>query len=47
MAEGTDEASVLPYLQMEDIFIIQGQQYTVSLEDDQLHWTPVFKGKAG
>ena len=47
MAERTDETSVLPNLQMEDKFVIQGKQYTVSLEDDQLHWTPVSKGKAG
>ena len=47
MAEGTDEASVLPNLLMEDKFIFQGMQYTVRLEDDKLHWTPVSKGKAG
>ena len=44
MAEGTDEAL---NLQMEDKFIIQGKQCTIRLEDDQLHWTAVSKGKTG
>ena len=32
---------------MEDTFISQGKQYTLSLREEGLKWTPLAKGKLG
>ena len=32
---------------MEDTFVHQGKQYTLSVKADGLQWTPLSKGKPG